>query len=140
MGYPQELLSDGEMVEFEMHPHWRALIFPIFVTLAVIAGLAFIMAKWSDWFSDIEVVDSVGRWVFLGVAIFLLALYAIRPFLYWITTQYVFTDQAHHHPLRACRPAGTGHAAVEGEQRVLRRQRDRPDPQLRHADDRLGER
>lgn len=93
MGYPQDLLSEGESIEFEMHPHWRALIFPIFVTLAVIAGLAFIMAKWSEWFADVEVVNSVGRWVFLGVAIFLLALYAIRPFLYWITTQYVFTDR-----------------------------------------------
>lgn len=93
MGYPPELLSQDERIEFEMRPHWRALIAPMAVTLAVAFGLTFVVIQWSDWFGDNETVNTVGRWTFLAVGIFLLVLYAIRPFLYWITTQYVFTDR-----------------------------------------------
>ncbi len=93
MGYPRELLSQGETIEFEMRPHWRALLVPILVAVAVLAVVSIITAQWSDWFTDSSTVNNVGRWVFLGAGLLLVFLYAIRPFLFWFTTQYVFTDR-----------------------------------------------
>ena len=91
MGYPQELLSDGESVEFELRPHWRALIVPMLVTIAVLVGVVFVTLQWTNWFEG--GVGTVGRWVFLGAGLLLIGLYAVRPLLYWLTTQYVFTDR-----------------------------------------------
>jgi len=91
MGYPTELLSGGETIEFEMRPHWRALIVPILVTLGVLIVVIVVTAQWTNWFEG--AVGSVGRWIFLGAGLLLIGLYAIRPLLYWLTTQYVFTDR-----------------------------------------------
>ena len=91
MGYPTELLSAGEKIEFEMRPHWRALIVPILVTLGVLIVVIVVTAQWTNWFEG--AVGSVGRWIFLGAGLLLIAIYSIRPLLYWLTTQYVFTDR-----------------------------------------------
>lgn len=89
MAYPQKLLSDGESVAFEMRPHWRALVVPTIVLLAVVFGLVFVMGKLTGDGS----LTSVTTWVTLLVGLFILIVFAIRPFLYWITTQYVFTNR-----------------------------------------------
>ncbi|MFN8125751.1 MAG: PH domain-containing protein [Candidatus Nanopelagicales bacterium] len=86
MGYPQKLLSDGESVVFEMRPHWRALVVPAIVLLAVIFGLFFLLRTFAG---DITVLS----WVTWVVALFLIIVFAVRPFLYWVTTQYVFTNR-----------------------------------------------
>lgn len=93
MAYPQELLSDSESVEFEIRPHWRALVIPGAVFLGVLFGLAFLLSKWSTWFGDVEFVDTAGRWALIAVAAFIFIAFAVRPLLYWITTQYVFTNR-----------------------------------------------
>ncbi len=94
MGYPRELLSQGETLEFEMRPHWRALLVPILVVIGVLIVVSIITIQWSAWFGgENPTVNNVGRWIFLGVGLVLLSLYAIRPFLFWFTTQYVFTDR-----------------------------------------------
>ena len=93
MGYPKELLSQGETIEYELRPHWRAMLVPIIVTLAVVVGLVFVTSQWSTWFGDSQAVNRVGRWVFLGVGLLLVALYSIRPVVDWLATQYVFTDR-----------------------------------------------
>ena len=38
MAYPAKLLANGEQVEFELRPHWRALLIPI-IWLLVIVGV-----------------------------------------------------------------------------------------------------
>ena len=94
MGYPRELLSQGETLEFEMRPHWRALLVPILVVIAVLVVVSIITVQWSAWFGgENPTVNNVGRWIFLGAGLLLVFLYAIRPFLFWFTTQYVFTDR-----------------------------------------------
>ncbi len=91
MGYPQDLLSEGEVIEFEMRPHWRALLVPILVTIAVLVAVGFITAMWGSWFEGS--VGTVGRWVFLAAGLLLVGLFAIRPLVYWYSTLYVFTDR-----------------------------------------------
>lgn len=91
MGYPQKLLSDGESVQFEMRPHWRALLIPIIVLIAVLFGLFFLLRLFTDTFSG--VLGDAGTWIAWIVAAFIVVFFVIRPFLYWVTTQYVFTNR-----------------------------------------------
>lgn len=89
MGYPQKLLSDGERVEFEMRPHWRALVVPGLILLALVFGLFFLMRAVNDWLGG----SAIGTWIIAIVCLFILIVFVIRPFLYWVTTQYVFTNR-----------------------------------------------
>jgi uncharacterized membrane protein YdbT with pleckstrin-like domain len=92
MGYPTNLLGEGEHIEFEMKPHWRALILPaLWLVLDV-----FIVALLVTWFSSMggwEWLGTAGTWIVLGIGLLVIILWVIRPFLYWITTQYVFTNR-----------------------------------------------
>ncbi len=91
MGYPEKLLSDGETVEFEMRPHWRALFIPGIVLLIVLFGLFFALRLFTDIFSG--ALGTVGTWATWIIAAFIVIVFVVRPFLYWVTTQYVFTNR-----------------------------------------------
>lgn len=94
MAYPQNLLSDGETIQFEMKPHWRALIMPaIVLVLDVFIGVwLFVgLGSWS-WSAD-NVIGTWGRWLVALAMLFFLIVWVIRPFLFWITTEYVFTSR-----------------------------------------------
>ena len=84
MGYPTNLLADGERIEFEMRPHYRALIAPA-VVLVVEVFVGSFLFFWTDqtWLRWVIIVAAV------GVAIFGVLL----PYLRWSSTQYVFTDR-----------------------------------------------
>jgi uncharacterized membrane protein YdbT with pleckstrin-like domain len=84
MAYPSRLLSPGERVQFEMRQHWRVLVVPVAVLMAVAVAtglsLAVVPVRW-------------GRWVVLAVSVLVLLRFVVYPFLAWLTTQYVFTDR-----------------------------------------------
>lgn len=89
MAYPTKLLSPDESIKFETKPHWRALIAPAVVLIFTVFGFA-LLFTWavsqSDWLTWL-------RWPILVGAIVILVLWAIGPFLRWLTTDYVFTDR-----------------------------------------------
>ena len=89
MGYPQKLLADNEKIQFETKPHWRGLFAPAIVLIATVFGVSWLYF-WIDstWFGGTFI-----RWVVLGGGIVILALWAVVPFLRWLTTEYVFTDR-----------------------------------------------
>lgn len=89
MGYPDKLLSNGESIVYEMKPHWRTLVFPAFWLLVIVGLASFLLAKCGDWFSGTTL--SVARWAVIVGAVILLIGLVIRPFVYWISTQYVLT-------------------------------------------------
>lgn len=91
MGYPQRLLGEGETIVTEMKPHWRALIVPAIVLIAVVFAATWLGLMWGSWFDG--PVGSVGRWAIIIVSVAVVLLFVLRPFLYWITTQYVFTNR-----------------------------------------------
>jgi uncharacterized membrane protein YdbT with pleckstrin-like domain len=91
MGYPPELLSEGETIELEMRPHWRALLMPILITIVDIVVVVWITTQWANWFSG--TVGTVGRWVFLGGGLLFIIMFAVKPLIYWYSTLYVFTDR-----------------------------------------------
>ena len=84
MTYPQKLLSDGEVVEFELRPHFRALIVPVIVLLAIV-----FVGSWMFFWTD----NTVARWIIVIIAAALFIPFVLVAFLRWITTQYVFTNR-----------------------------------------------
>ena len=94
MAYPAKLLGQGEIVEFEMKPHWRALILPvIWLILTVFIG-AWLYTSLGSWsWTEGNAIESIGRPVILVAGLIIVLLWVVRPFLYWVTTQYVFTNR-----------------------------------------------
>jgi len=89
MGYPQKLLAPGEVIRFETRPHWRALFVPAIVLLVTVFGVTWLYF----WIDTNAFGGTVMRWVVLGAGILIVLLWALIPFLRWVTTEYVFTDR-----------------------------------------------
>lgn len=90
MAYPQSLLSDGEKIQFELRPHFRALFVPIVVLLAIVFIGTFLLVKfWDSSVGDLHIM----RWVILFLYVLILIWFVLVPFLRWLTTQYVFTNR-----------------------------------------------
>jgi uncharacterized membrane protein YdbT with pleckstrin-like domain len=88
MAYPAKLLATGERIEFEMRQHWRALITPAIVLVLTIAVGTYLATILPD--------GDLGTWTGWGLLIIVLIVlvtYVVKPFLGWMTTQYVFTDR-----------------------------------------------
>jgi uncharacterized membrane protein YdbT with pleckstrin-like domain len=84
MGYPKKLLADDETIVYEMRPHWRALVVPIFVFLVTVGLGAFLLAKF-----DVTAVRGIVGVVMLVALVW----WALRPLAYWWTTLYVITNR-----------------------------------------------
>jgi hypothetical protein len=91
MTYPEKLLADGEHVEFEMRPHWKAILPSLAWLLGVVVIGFFLMARWGSWFDG--AVGTWGSWIIGGVMLVIFILFTARPFAYWWTTDYVFTNR-----------------------------------------------
>lgn len=85
MAFPEDVLTSDEHVVLHLHPHWKALIRPVVVTvLAVVAvGASFLLPE--GWM--------IGQLVIAVAAVALVAWLALWPFLVWRTTNYVFTNE-----------------------------------------------
>ncbi len=90
MGYPTKLLADGETIAFEMRPHWRSLIGPIFWLLLVVFAGGFLLNWAINWDSSLS---SWLRWAVLLVGLVLISRLFIWPLITWATTEYVFTNR-----------------------------------------------
>lgn len=88
MGYPSNLLGDDETIAFEMRPHWRSLIVPIIVLIATVVVGGYLLAV-----LDNEGFQSGVQTVMLISAAVIILGWVVRPFLTWLTTQYVFTNR-----------------------------------------------
>ena len=84
MGYPKNLLIEGETIAIELKPHWRALFVPLFILiLVIIVGVVVAV------FTANPIV-----WAIEGaVGLVILVWFVLFPFMRWVTTQYVFTSR-----------------------------------------------
>lgn len=89
MGYPAKLLAPGEIIQFETRPHWRALFVPGLIFLATVIGMVVLLSWVASTLPGMEWL----RWVFVIAGVIIIILWAIVPFLRWVTTDYVFTDR-----------------------------------------------
>jgi uncharacterized membrane protein YdbT with pleckstrin-like domain len=84
MAYPKNLLTEGEVVVHDLRPHWRGLVVP---------GLLFLIIIFAGFYL-LALIDNSQARLIIGVGMVLLILwFSLRPFLQWLTTNYVFTDR-----------------------------------------------
>ncbi|MDP9100893.1 MAG: PH domain-containing protein [Actinomycetota bacterium] len=88
MAFSTKLLAEGERVVLDLHPHWKTLIAPVVVLLAVVGGGSFLLA----WMPDGS-FHQIGQGAVAVVSAGLLWAYVLVPFLRWRTTHFVVTDR-----------------------------------------------
>jgi uncharacterized membrane protein YdbT with pleckstrin-like domain len=88
MAYPRKLLADDEQPELELHPHWKALVGPSLALLLVVPLASYLAARVPDGGGQ-----PLLRGLIAALAVALLVVLAVVPFLRWITTHYVLTDR-----------------------------------------------
>ncbi|MDX6285598.1 MAG: hypothetical protein QOG53_1083 [Frankiales bacterium] len=87
MAYPHKLLGEGEEIVHELHPHWKALVFPVLLIPIVVGLSVFLYVT----IGDNSTVARIGQWAVLIVAAVILIWGTIIPWLRWMTTLYVLT-------------------------------------------------
>jgi uncharacterized membrane protein YdbT with pleckstrin-like domain len=88
MGYPTRLLSEGERIDLELRPHWKALVLPV-ITLILTVGIGGFLAA---------IAPSGGAqkpiWIAIAVvAVVLIFWFTLRPWITWLNTNYVITNR-----------------------------------------------
>ena len=88
MAWPEDSLSEGEIIVTEFRQHWKLLIVPIswFILALIVIGLI----EWAvpdgdawDW------VQWILTFAVIGAAIW----FVVRPIVSWLTTLYVLTNE-----------------------------------------------
>lgn len=89
MGFPESVLTSDEHVEMHLHPHWKAMVRPVFffvvIVAAIVAAGIFLAGKGT--------AQNIGFLVVAGVGFVLFLLLTAWPWLKWRTTHYVFTNE-----------------------------------------------
>jgi uncharacterized membrane protein YdbT with pleckstrin-like domain len=87
MGLPAEFLGHGEVEVLHLRTHAKALIPPalvlIFLVVLTASGLAILPATVQPW----------AGWVLVILAVVVLIVWVIAPFLRWLTCTYTFTNR-----------------------------------------------
>ena len=84
MAYPAKLLSEGEDVVLDMHPHWKRLVLPVLSLVVVLALAGYLLAVVDDGRAQVAIA--------VAAAVLLVA-FTIVPFLRWRTTLFVVTTR-----------------------------------------------
>jgi uncharacterized membrane protein YdbT with pleckstrin-like domain len=88
MAYSPKGLAEDESIVLDLHPHWKALVAPVLVLLAVAAGAGFGIAATPDYRYDVW-----ARGFIVVVALAVVVGWSLVPFLRWRTTHFVVTDR-----------------------------------------------
>lgn len=83
MKYPARLLSASEQIELAFRPHWKQLIWPVFVSLVALAGVI------------VLAVTAEGTWMWVGLAavVVIWIVLAVPSFIRWMFTHYIITNE-----------------------------------------------
>jgi uncharacterized membrane protein YdbT with pleckstrin-like domain len=85
MAFPRRLLAEHEDIVVEMRPHWVALVFPIFVSLVVVAAIIVLLTlvpdSWPSWL----------RWTIFAAGAVLIVIGPLRNIVSWLTSLFVVT-------------------------------------------------
>ncbi|WP_018254202.1 PH domain-containing protein [Salinispora mooreana] len=88
MAFPEDVLTEDEHVVLHLHPHWKALVRPVAVTVLAIAVVVAVL---------VLTPDGAGRAVALvlfgGLALVGVLWFALWPVLVWQATHYLFTNE-----------------------------------------------
>src|SRR5262245_37417174 len=84
VGFPEDILTDDEMVVLDLHPHWIRLVWPL-----TCAAVVLLLAVLGVFFTPNGAVQHPLQYLILIVAAAALVYLTIRPWLRWVTTRYV---------------------------------------------------
>src|SRR5690348_15258417 len=88
VGFPESVLTKDERVVLHLHPHWKALLGPIFVLIIAVAAVAAaaIFLPTAGWATAaLYAIGALALIVVVGLTFW--------PWLKWRTTHYVFTNE-----------------------------------------------
>lgn len=80
MGYPERLLSEGEVIETQFRPHWSGVLREGLILLVGVAAAVLVAAL--GW----------PAWLYIAIAVLVVA-FAIGGFVRWLTTSHVITSE-----------------------------------------------
>lgn len=83
MKYPERLLSSGERVELAFRPHWKQLIWPVFVSVIALVGVVVIAA----------LAEGMWMWVSLAAVVVIWLVLFTPSFTRWFFTHYIITNE-----------------------------------------------
>jgi uncharacterized membrane protein YdbT with pleckstrin-like domain len=80
-------LSDGEEIVLDLHPHWSRLALPVLVLLVtcLLAGFGVALIPKGGG-------QAIERWILVGIGAIVVIWFTVLPYLRWITTRYVLTN------------------------------------------------
>jgi len=82
-------LGEDEEIAYQLRPHWRTLIVPALLLLAIAAAVGFTLSS----LTGTSLGRTILRWMVFGVCLVVLLWWVIRPFVNWLATSYVLTDR-----------------------------------------------
>jgi len=88
VGFPDDSLTNDEHVVLHLHPHWKAMITPVFWTIVAIGGIAAAAVLLPGGGGSNVALVFIG-----GVAVLLFLWLAFWPFVVWRSTHFVFTNE-----------------------------------------------
>lgn len=86
MGFPENVLAEGERVEKSLHPHWLTVFGPVLLGIVLAAGSLWVVAVTPD-----DGKGNIIQWVLLAIAVLVAIPFVLVPILRWRTTHYVIT-------------------------------------------------
>ena len=89
MGFPERLLTPGEVIILDLRPHWKALVVPVFWTLVIAVATGFLLA----WSGGAEDIRTPLRLTVLAAAIVVWIIVAGIRILRWRFTEFVLTGE-----------------------------------------------
>ena len=85
MPWPEDALSDGEIIITSFRPHWKLLFIPM---LWFLAGLVLLgLAIFWDW------IPGALTWAIVAGVVIAALWLVVRPIVNWYTTRYVLTTE-----------------------------------------------
>lgn len=86
MGFPENVLAQNEKVVRSIHPHWLTVFVPCVAAVIIVALAIFI-----SWITPPTSGWDTFQWIVVAIAVILLIVFTVVPFLRWRTTHYVIT-------------------------------------------------
>jgi len=88
VGFPDDSLTEDEHVVLHLHPHWKAMISPVFWTLVGVGAVVAAAIVLEPGGTGNVLLVAIGA-VALGLFLWL----AFWPFVVWRSTHFVFTNE-----------------------------------------------
>lgn len=88
MGYPEDALGSGEAILIHTRTHWKALIGSIIWFVLTVVGVVLLLVLLPS-----GNVEDVVRWVGIVAIVVVGLVFALVPFIRWLSSSYTITDQ-----------------------------------------------